>query len=137
MDTFKTDRIRNIALVGHSGEGKTSIAECILYNAKSTDRIGKTSNGTTVMDFDEQEIARQISVSLSVAYAVWKDVKLNLIDVPGFPDFEGELKQGSRVLSRSALKRRSTTASNTAFRPFCSSTAQIKRMQIIRVPFRL
>lgn len=90
MDTFTTDRIRNIALVGHSGEGKTSIAECILYNAKSTDRIGKTSNGTTVMDFDEQEIARQISVSLSVAYAVWKDVKINLIDVPGFPDFEGE-----------------------------------------------
>ena len=54
MDTFTTDRIRNIALVGHSGEGKTSIAECILYNAKSIDRIGKTSNGTTVMDFEEQ-----------------------------------------------------------------------------------
>lgn len=97
MDTFTTDRIRNIALVGHSGEGKTSIAECILYNAKSTDRIGKTSNGTTVMDFDEQEIARQISVSLSVAYAVWKDVKLNLIDVPGFPDFEGELTCAMRA----------------------------------------
>ncbi len=91
MDTFTTDRIRNIALVGHSGEGKTSIAECILYNAKSIDRIGKTSNGTTVMDFEEQETARQISVSLSLAYAVWKGVKLNLLDVPGFPDFEGEM----------------------------------------------
>ena len=82
--------IRNLAVVGHSGEGKTTLCEAILYNAGAIERMGKIENGTTVCDFDEQEIARKTSISLALAYCVWKDVKLNLLDVPGFYDFEGE-----------------------------------------------
>lgn len=90
MEFFAKD-IRNIALIGHSNEGKTTVAEAILFNCKATDRMGSADAGNTVMDFDNEEISRKISVSLSIANAVWKGVKLNIIDVPGFFDFEGEM----------------------------------------------
>ncbi len=89
--------IRNIAVVGHSGEGKTLLCEAMLYNAGAIERMGKIENGTTVCDFDEQEIARGSSVSLAVAYLLWKGVKFNLLDVPGFYDFEGEFISAMRA----------------------------------------
>lgn len=89
--------IRNVAIVGHSGEGKTTLMEAMLFNGGAIERMGRTDTGTTVSDFDEQEIARKISVSLSVAYTEWKGVKLNLIDVPGFYDFEGEFNEALRA----------------------------------------
>lgn len=93
MTKFLSEDIRNIAVIGHSGEGKTSVCEAILFNGKSTDRLGKTLDGTTVMDYDEQEIARKMSISMSAAYTVWNNVKINLLDVPGFYDFEGEMNE--------------------------------------------
>ena len=95
--SISAKNIRNIAIVGHSGEGKTTLTEAMLFNAGVIERMGKVDNGTTVSDFDEQEIARHSSVSLSVAYLSWKDAKLNLIDVPGFFDFEGELCSAMRA----------------------------------------
>ncbi len=89
--------IRNIALIGHSGEGKTSLAEAILYNAGATDRLGKVDDGNTVMDFDTEEIARKISISLSVANCTYKGTKINLIDVPGYFDFECEMLEALSV----------------------------------------
>lgn len=89
--------IRNIAIIGHSGEGKTTLMEAMLFNGGSIERMGKTDNGTTVSDFDEQEIARKMSVSLSMAYTTWGDVKLNILDVPGFYDFEGEFNEAMRA----------------------------------------
>lgn len=89
--------IRNIAVIGHSGEGKTSVCEAILFNGKSTDRLGKVTEGNTVTDSDEQEIARKMSISLSMAYTMWEGVKLNLLDVPGFYDFEGEENEALRA----------------------------------------
>ncbi len=89
--------IRNIAVVGHSGEGKTTLCEAMLYNAGAIERMGKIENGTTVCDFDEQEIARKTSISLACAYLNWKDVKINLLDVPGFYDFEGEFDSAMRA----------------------------------------
>ena len=89
--------IRNIAVVGHSGEGKTTLCEAMLFNANAVERMGKIENGTTVCDFDEQEIARKSSVSLACAYLMWKDVKFNLLDVPGFYDFEGEFNSAMRA----------------------------------------
>lgn len=89
--------IRNIAIVGHSGEGKTTLFEAMLFNGGAIERMGKIENGTTVSDFDEQEIARQMSVSLSAAYVDWKGVKINLLDVPGFYDFEGEFSEAMRA----------------------------------------
>ncbi|MGN0818111.1 MAG: elongation factor G [Candidatus Coproplasma sp.] len=89
--------IRNVAVIGHSGEGKTTLCEAMLFNGGSLTRMGKIENGTTVSDFDEQEIARKMSVSLSVMHTIWKETKLNILDVPGFYDFEGELNQALRA----------------------------------------
>ena len=88
--------IRNVALVGHGGEGKTTLAEAILFNAKAIDRQGSTNDGNTVMDFDSEEIAKKISISLSAANCTYQCefgmAKFNLLDTPGFFDFEGEMR---------------------------------------------
>lgn len=89
--------IRNIAIVGHSGDGKTTLTEAILFNGGTIERMGKIEQGNTVSDFDEQEIARKMSISLSVSNTIWKGTKLNLIDVPGFYDFEGEFNEAMRA----------------------------------------
>ena len=89
--------IRNIAIVGHSGEGKTTLFEAILFNGGSIERMGRVDNGTTVSDFDPEEIARKTSISLSTASTTWLDTKLNLLDVPGFYDFEGEFNSAMRA----------------------------------------
>jgi elongation factor G len=86
--------IRNIAIIGHSGEGKTTLCEAMLFNGGSIDRMGKVMDGTTVMDFDEAEKAKQLSIYTSVAHLTWKGVKINLLDLPGFYDFEGERHEG-------------------------------------------
>lgn len=103
MGKISSDFIRNIAIIGHSGEGKTSLAEAILFNGKSIDRLGKTTEKNTVMDYDEQEMARGISISLACAYTYWQDVKFNIIDVPGFYDFEGEFVQALRAVGSAVL----------------------------------
>ena len=102
--------IRNIAVIGHSGEGKTSVCEAILFNGGSTDRLGKVTEGTTVTDYDEQEIARKMSISLAMAYTMWDGVKLNLLDVPGFYDFEGEENEALRAAGGALIV---TSASGT------------------------
>ncbi len=89
--------IRNVALIGHSGEGKTTLAEAILYNAGATDRLGKVDDGNSTMDFDQEEIARHISISLSVANCTYKGTKINIIDVPGYFDFECEMLEALSV----------------------------------------
>ncbi|MBR1891865.1 MAG: elongation factor G [Clostridia bacterium] len=89
--------IRNIALIGHAGEGKTTLAEAILYNMKATDRQGKVDDGNTVCDFDPEEIARKTSISLACAYGNYNGYKFNIIDVPGFFDFEGEMIEALSV----------------------------------------
>lgn len=86
--------IRNVAVIGHSGEGKTTLCEAMLFNGGMIDRMGKTEDGTTVMDYDELEKLKKLSVNTAVAYLVWKGVKINLLDLPGFYDFEGERHEG-------------------------------------------
>ena len=97
MSKFTAEHIRNFALIGHSGEGKTSLAEAILFNAGAIDRLGSTNDGTSVMDFDAEEINRKISIGLSIANCTFKDIKFNIIDVPGFFDFEGEMASALHV----------------------------------------
>lgn len=97
MSKIQAEDIRNLAIIGHSGEGKTSVCEAILFNGRSTDRLGKVPDGNTVTDYDEQEIARKMSISLSVAYTEWEGAKINLLDVPGFYDFEGEMNEALRA----------------------------------------
>ena len=97
MAEYLAEKIRNIALIGHGGEGKTTLAEAILFNAKAIDRQGKVDDGNTVMDFDPEEINKKISISLGLANCAYKGVKFNIIDVPGFFDFEGELVEAMTV----------------------------------------
>lgn len=103
MKTFTSSQIRNVALLGHSGEGKTSLAEAMLFNSKSIDRLGRVDDGTSTMDYDQEEINRKISISLSVGYAVWNDFKINILDTPGFFDFEGEVVSALHVADSAIL----------------------------------
>lgn len=91
MAAYFKDKIRNIAIIGHSGEGKTSLFEAILYKTKAIDRLGKVDEGNTVSDYDQEEINRRMSIAMSLSYVYYKDYKFNFIDVPGFFDFEGEM----------------------------------------------
>jgi len=97
MADITTKTLRNVALLGHGGSGKTSIAEAALYLGKATDRLGKITDGNTVCDYDPEEIKRGFSLSLSIAPIMWNDIKINLIDTPGFLDFQGEVLSGVRV----------------------------------------
>jgi elongation factor G len=97
MRIFTTDSIRNIALIGHSGEGKTSLAEAMLFQAGTIDRLGKVDDGNSTMDYDDEEIKRKISISMSLGYAIHRDCKINILDVPGFFDFEGEMVAALRA----------------------------------------
>ena len=97
MATYNTKQIRNIALAGHGDSGKTSLAEAMLFVSGGTDRLGSVPNGNTVCDYDSEEQTRKFSLSASLAHVFWKDVKINIVDTPGYLDFEGEVKQGVRV----------------------------------------
>lgn len=97
MKQYDAKKILNIAIAGHSGSGKTSVAEAMLYVAGTSDRLGKISNGNTVLDCDPEEIKRKTSVATAVAPLEWKGFKLNLIDTPGLFDFEGGLREGMRA----------------------------------------
>ena len=97
MKSYPTESIRNVVLVGHGGAGKTSLAEALLFRSGATTRMGKTTEGNTVCDFDEEEIRRQISVSTALAPIEWDNHKLNLLDAPGYADFIGEMRCAMRV----------------------------------------
>ena len=97
------ENIRNIAIVGHSGEGKTTLVEAMLYNGGAIDRQGKVSDGTTVSDYDDLEKAKKMSIYTSASYLTWKGVKVNLLDLPGYYDFEGERNQGLRAAGGACL----------------------------------
>src|ERR687894_17589 len=90
-------RIRNVALVGHRGSGKTSLHEALLFEAGALNRLGSVADGTTVSDSDEDEKARGMSISASLASFEWRDVKVNLIDTPGEPSFIADALGALRV----------------------------------------
>jgi elongation factor G len=91
-------KLRNVAVVGHRGTGKTSLVEALLYQAGELNRLGTIEAGNTVGDWDEDEQKRRMSISLSLAHADWQGRKLNLIDVPGDPSFQGEARCALRVV---------------------------------------
>ena len=97
MAVFETKQIRNVALLGHGGAGKTSLTEAMLYIAKCIDRLGKTPDGNTTSDYDAEEIKRGYSISATVSDMDWGDAKINVIDTPGYLGFVGEEMQGVRV----------------------------------------
>ncbi len=87
-------RIKNITLAGHNGSGKTSLAEALIFKSKASDRLGNTIDGTTIMDFDPEEVKRKISINTSTATFEYENIKVNLLDTPGLFDFAGEMIEG-------------------------------------------
>src|SRR3990170_3694020 len=97
MKDYATQDIRNVALVGHGGTGKTTLTEAALFLTGAINRLGRVDDGTTTSDYDADEIKRKISVNLSLLPTEWKGRKINLIDTPGYADFVGEVKAGLRA----------------------------------------
>ena len=93
MNVYTTDKIRNVALLGHGGAGKTSLSEAMAYLAGITSRMGKVEDGNTLSDFDKEEQKRHISISTSSIPLEWDGHKINLLDTPGFFDFVGEVEE--------------------------------------------
>lgn len=102
MKDYTAANIRNVGVFGHGGEGKTTLTEAMLFNAGLTERLGRVDNGTTTTDFDPEEVKRSISINAALAPLEWKDVKINLIDAPGFFDFYGEVTS-AMMLADSAM----------------------------------
>ncbi len=103
MAVVETKKIRNVALLGHGGCGKTSLAEAMLYITGGTDRLGKVADGNTVSDYDAEEVKRGFSLSASLMNMSWKDTKINLLDTPGYLDFVGEVAQALRVADSAVI----------------------------------
>jgi elongation factor G len=98
MKEYSTEQLRNIALLSHGSAGKTSLAEALLFNTGAITRLGKVDEGTTVSDYDEEEIRRRISLNTSIIPCEWNGYKINVLDTPGYLDFVGEVKGAVRVV---------------------------------------
>ena len=96
-EAHQPESVRNVALVGHTGAGKTTLVEALLVATGTIPRAGRVEDGTTVSDFDEAEVRQQRSVSLSLAPMSYAGMKINLIDTPGYADFVGDLRAGLRA----------------------------------------
>ena len=94
---YSTGQIRNVVLLSHSGSGKTSLSEAMLFTSGAISRVGKVGEGTTTSDYDPEEIKRHISINLSLLPCPWQDNKINLLDTPGYADFVGGVISGIRV----------------------------------------
>ena len=95
--SYSVQNIRNVCLVGHSGNGKTALAESLLFMTGAINRMGNSADGNTVCDYDPEEIRRQISISTAVAPLEYKGCKINLLDTPGAFDFSGEVMEALRA----------------------------------------
>ena len=103
MKEYQTGQIRNIALVSHNGAGKTTLVERLLFKTGAITRMGSVMTGTAHMDFEEEEVSRNSSISTAIAPVEWKGVKLNLLDTPGFLDFIGEVNSAMKVADSAAV----------------------------------
>ena len=97
MEQYGLENIRNVALLSHSGAGKTSLSEAILFTTKAITRLGRVDDGATTSDYDPAEVKHQMSINLSVVPCEWQGTKINLLDTPGYPDFVAEVKAAVRV----------------------------------------
>src|SRR5918912_3914569 len=103
MKVYSGSEIRNVAIAGHNDTGKTTLVSQLLFNAGAITRMGRIEDGTTVTDFDPDEIDRKHSISAAVAFVEWKNTKINLLDTPGFGIFLMEAKSALRVADAAAI----------------------------------
>jgi len=97
MKVYESSKVRNVALIGHHGSGKSMLSEAMLFNAGHIDRMGSIEAGTSASDYHPSEVERQMSIFTSLLHAEWKDHKINILDSPGYPDFLGEVIASLRV----------------------------------------
>ncbi len=103
MNVYTTDSIRNVVFLGHGGSGKTSLVEAMAYVSGLTGRIGKVTDGTTISDYDKEEIKRKFSINTSVVPIIWKDTKINILDTPGYFDFVGEVEEAAAAADAAVI----------------------------------
>jgi len=103
MKSYPINAIRNVALVGHGGTGKSSLAEAMLYASGAISRMGRVDDGTSTSDFDPDEIARKMSINAAVLPCEWKNTKINFVDTPGYPDFVGDVVSSLRAVEAAML----------------------------------
>ena len=101
--SYSVQNIRNVCLLGHSGNGKTALAESLLYMTGAIDRMGRCADGNTVCDYDPEETKRQISISAAVAPLDYKGCRINLLDTPGAFDFAGEVVEALRAADAAVI----------------------------------
>ena len=103
MDVFRTDRIRNVVLLGHGGAGKTTLTEAMAYLSGITSRLGKVTDGNTISDYDKEEIKRHFSISTTLIPVVWGKNKINVLDTPGMFDFVGEAQEAASAADAAVI----------------------------------
>ena len=103
MNVYQTKQIRNVAVLGHGGCGKTTMVEAMAYITGVTNRMGKISDGNTISDFDKEEIKRQFSISTSVVPIEYNGIKFNFLDTPGYFDFVGEVEEAMSVAGAAVI----------------------------------
>ncbi len=103
MKSYTSDRLRNVVLMGHGGAGKTTLGEAMLLASGAITRLGSVDDGTTVADDDEEEHNHRYSISAALLAIEWDNSRINLIDAPGYADFEGEIVSGTRAADSALL----------------------------------
>ncbi len=103
METFKYEKIRNVAVLGHGGCGKTTLVEAMAYTTGITNRQGKVEEGNTISDFDKEEVKRKFSITTSVVPIIWEDTKINILDTPGYFDFVGEVEEALQAVDAAVI----------------------------------
>ncbi len=103
MKVYTTDRIRNVVILGHGGSGKTSLVEAMAYLSGVTSRMGSVSEGNTVSDYDKEEIKRKFSINTTVMPIIWGDIKVNVLDTPGYFDFIGEAEEAAAAADAAVI----------------------------------
>jgi elongation factor G len=103
MKKFEVSEIRNVGIFGHGGDGKTSLAEAILFDTGTNNRLGSVDEGSSLMDYDQEEIHRKITIGSSLAHTEWNKHKLNLIDTPGYADFIADARSCMRVVDGAVI----------------------------------
>ncbi len=103
MREYKAESLRNVVLVGHGSSGKTSLSEAMLFDSGTTSRLGRIEEGNTVSDYDDEERSRRFSVNCAILPCEWRECKLNMLDVPGYMDFVGEVKAAIRAVDSAVL----------------------------------
>ena len=103
MKVYTTDRIRNVVILGHGGAGKTSLVEGMAYLGGITSRLGNIADGTTISDYDKEEIKRKFSINTTMVPVIWDDVKVNVLDTPGYFDFVGEAQEAAAAADAAVI----------------------------------